>query len=271
MQPLRQLGNGFLLGIISVVVVLGAFALTMAEGGYMASTKPTATPSQTYPTILPTLPLLLPTEENTSAPSATIMPSATMCPPPNGWVGLTVQELDTADSIALNYNIPAEQFKAANCLVQDVLIAGSIVYVPVQATSTRLPCGAPAWWVNYIVEPGDTLYAIGLRYQTGVAQLQQANCLGNSITIYAGQTIKVPNVPTRVPTQVPTQTETATATLTIPVPVATSTNTVTPEFTTEAPIPATETPSETIEPPSETPNPPTETEEPVIPSETPTP
>jgi spore germination protein len=52
---------------------------------------------------------------------------------------------------------------------------------------------------NYIVRPGDTLFRIALSYNISSPQLQRANCMGSSTTIYTGQRLWVPNVPTRTP------------------------------------------------------------------------
>jgi len=121
-------------------------------------------------------------------------------------------------------------------------------------TFTAIPCGAPAGWVQYIVQPGDNLYQISLRYRLSVSELQSANCLGGSTLIYSGQKLWVPNVPTSTPaaptvfiefptatpipsdTPTPTTTGTATATSTSTA-TATSTSTPTPTATDTPPPP----------------------------------
>lgn len=119
-------------------------------------------------------------------------------------------------------------------------------------TYTIIPCGAPAGWVQYTVQPGDNLYQISLRYGLSVAQLQSANCLGTSTLIYGGQKLWVPNVITNTPlatnividfptaTLSPTNTSTPTATVTVtststPTPTATSTPSATPTSTATPP------------------------------------
>ncbi|HVM72144.1 MAG TPA: LysM peptidoglycan-binding domain-containing protein [Anaerolineales bacterium] len=57
---------------------------------------------------------------------------------------------------------------------------------------TQVPCGAPAGWVVYYVQPGDSLYRISVIYGVTVAELQRANCLGSSTTLHTGQTLYVP-------------------------------------------------------------------------------
>ena len=95
----------------------------------------------------------------------------------------------------------------------------------------------------YIVQAGDNLYRIALSYGITYPQLQRANCMGGSTTIYAGQRLWVPNVPTRTPvpgitvipdfpteTSTPTQTATATSTSTS-IPTSTWTATQPPTAT----------------------------------------
>ncbi|TNJ62728.1 LysM peptidoglycan-binding domain-containing protein [Paenibacillus hemerocallicola] len=46
--------------------------------------------------------------------------------------------------------------------------------------------------MNYVVQPGDTLYAIASRYGVTVQALMQANGLTSPGQLYAGQTIFIP-------------------------------------------------------------------------------
>ncbi|HET9913175.1 MAG TPA: LysM peptidoglycan-binding domain-containing protein, partial [Anaerolineales bacterium] len=124
-------------------------------------------------------------------------------------------------------------------------------YVPPVPTVTIVPCGHPAGWVRtHVVQAGDNLYRIALSYGLTYPQLQRANCMGSSTTIYAGQRLWVPNIPTRTPVpgvtiipDFPTETPSATNT-TAP---ATSTNTAT-----EPPASATATATSTSIPPTAT-------------------
>ncbi len=53
-------------------------------------------------------------------------------------------------------------------------------------------CAAPADWPTYIVQRGDTLARIALRYGTSLSTLISANCIANPNLIYAGQRLRVP-------------------------------------------------------------------------------
>ncbi|MCG2786400.1 MAG: LysM peptidoglycan-binding domain-containing protein [Anaerolineae bacterium] len=247
----RQLGGGFLLGVLSVGLVLGGFALAMAEDGMIPALAPQPSPTAAQQSAYPTLELLPPLDGSTLAvesptPSQTntLPPPPTTCLPPAGWVPISIQPYDTLASIAQTYRVDPFELQQANCLVSNELIAGSFLYVPPLPTVTRIACGAPAGWIIYIVQPGDTLFRISLLYRVSVSQLQQANCLGGSSAIYTGQQLRVPNVPTSTATFTPLTPVTATPTvsatlapsLTIEVtasatPTATATETVTPVFT----------------------------------------
>lgn len=208
MQALRQLGVGVLIAIGSVILVLGGIFLSLAE-----SLPAPATPTQ----VPPTLPLSFPTPTATSTlfaetatPSETVTSSPTVTqetatslvcnPPPTNWVRVTTSALDTIYSLAQRYRTTAEDLSAANCLASFDLPAGFVLYVPPVPTVTVIPCGPPASWVRgHVVQRGDTLFRIALSYGITYPQLQRANCMGGSTTIYAGQRLWVPNIPTRTP------------------------------------------------------------------------
>jgi LysM repeat protein len=139
---------------------------------------------------------------------------------------------------------------SANCLTSADLPAGFALYVPPVPTVAVIACSPPAGWARtHVVQPGDTLFRIALSYGLTYSQLQRGNCMGDSTTIYAGQRLWVPNIPTR--TAVPGVTVIPTfpiATIGTPLPTDTigaPTNTPT-EFPTATLIPpdtATSTPT----------------------------
>ncbi len=267
MQAIKQLGGGILLGLISLAVVLGGISLALAEGYvpqpalFLASPTPDAFPtSELAATSMDFLLSPYPSDTPAATFTATLTPvPPTNCPPPAGWVLIAVGPGDTLDILAARYQVSAEAIKQANCLISSDLLQGYGLYVPPIPTRTAIPCGAPAGWIQYIVQPSDTLFHISQLYRTTVSALQNANCLGYSTTIYAGQKLWVPNVPTSTPGIIVTI-EFATAT---PVPSETlaptdttvPTNTLEPTAT-SAPPTATQPPStSTSPPPSDTPPP----------------
>jgi len=91
--------------------------------------------------------------------------------------------------------------------------------------ATVLPTDAPAsipvcqpdnGWLPYIVQPGDTLFAIARRVGSSVEELKNGNCLGDASRIDVGQQLTLPALPptAAAPTAMPTiPTETAAPTI----------------------------------------------------------
>lgn len=71
---------------------------------------------------------------------------------------------------------------------------------------------------TYVVQPGDNLFRISIRFNTTVAALQQANGIGNANLIYVGQVIRIPTGTGTPVTATPVSPVTAT-----PAPVVTAT------------------------------------------------
>jgi LysM repeat protein len=72
-------------------------------------------------------------------------------------------------------------------------------------TQAAQPCYPHVGWVPYIVQPGDTLFQIGLRYGLTVDALMRGGCLA-STQLTAGQLILVPDIqPSFSPTPSPLQ------------------------------------------------------------------
>src|SRR5512133_1707882 len=216
MQNLRQLGGGVIIALVSVILVIGGISLALAE----------TLPSQATPTTIPpTISLIFPTATYTisavvsETPTTTVTPTQTStpiatdtlfatntlfvqvsCTSPSGWVRILTRSSDTVYSLAQRYKTTAEALGAANCLSSFDIPVGFALYVPPVPTVTVIPCGPPAGYVKrYIVQPGDNLYRIALSYGITFPQLQRANCMGSSTTIYTGQLLWVPNVPTLTP------------------------------------------------------------------------
>jgi LysM repeat protein len=253
MQSLRQLGTGVIIAIVSVILVIGGISLALAE-----TLPQPATPTQ----IPPTLPLSFPTptatpstavqietatETPTPLPTNTLL-APTICTPPSGWIRVITSTGDTIYSLAQRYKTTAESLNAANCLVSADIPAGFALYVPPVPTVTVIPCGPPAGWVKtHVVQAGDNLFRIALSYGITYPQLQRGNCMGSSTTIYTGQRLWVPNIPTLTPvpgvTIIPTfPTDTSLPATATPTSTATATPTSTPTAT------ATQTPTATMTP-----------------------
>ncbi|MBM3143407.1 MAG: LysM peptidoglycan-binding domain-containing protein [Chloroflexi bacterium] len=235
--------------LTSTVILAGSLILAIAEDQPSLALVPSSTntasitPSPTLsPTPLPTQkpgeptytasPIPSPTEPPTQTPET---PPPTTCPHPPGWEQITVNQGDTLKSLAARHDTSADELAEANCLLVSNLPPGSKIYAPkLPPTPTYIPCGPPPGWVYYTVKSGDTLYQIGLAHGVSVSRLQQANCLGSSSYIRAGQQLFVPFVPTRVASATSTVSATSTATsgaTPTSTPTASPTNTTAPTAT----------------------------------------
>ena len=291
MKSLQQLIFGIGTAAGSVLLVLAAIMLSLAEGSPAAVAAVTQSPSQTSLPSSTNEQVNAVTQTGSSATiTFTVQPSATItltstesstCPPPSGWVSYMVETGDDLDTLAQRAGTTVDKLIKGNCLLSAGLMPGSILFLPVVTptqtlTLTALPtrfdvlkqtltpspppitCGPPHGWVKYTVQSKDTLYHLSQAYGVSVSELMVANCLPSTL-IQTGLQLYVPNVATRTPSVQATQT---------PTPYKTDTPTFEPTLTaSETPTP-TNLPSSTFTAiPSLTPVPPTA----VQPTKTPVP
>jgi LysM repeat protein len=286
-RDVRQLIAGLIASAIVLATILGSILLSAHDSfarpivalnptasitatPLLPTETPTLTPTAPSTTAQPTDQTAAPTSTVTSTPTPTLTPTATptVCPPPPGWQRYTVGPFDNLSLIAQRFNTTVDALMRANCLAAPAVAIGQTIYVPSRTpTPTPFPCTItpPPGWVIYIVQWGDTLYTLAVRYQTSMVQLIRANCL-TTTAIYAGQALYVPFViPYFTPT--PTLVFWPTPTSTVP-PTFTPTSTFTPPTDTPTIQPTTPAPTPTH---TSTPNPtPTDTLVPV-PTDTPAP
>jgi LysM repeat protein len=203
---------------------------------------PTFTPALEVPatapaTAVPPTPLPSPTPL-----VATLPPLPQVCTPPYGWVAYTVQVGDTLDELAYRYRVDVLLLMQANCLNNPAVYPGQLIFLPpVIFTPTPLPpppCGPPPGWVQYVVQPGDTLNSLAARTNTTPYAVAQASCLTHNV-IRPGQVVWLPFLPPPLPMPSPTLPPTATYT---PVFLPTPTLLPTPSHTPAATFTATSQP-----------------------------
>jgi LysM repeat protein len=297
MSDFRQVFWGLLAAMLSVVIIFGSLALSMAEAGVPIAQALTPTDTIIVNTPLPGEPTYTPSPTPLPTDTPTLPAPRTACAPPPGWQPIVVQFGDTFSSLAEQYSTTVEILKRENCLeISGPLPDGSIVFVPPlpptptsTATLTATPppppppsathCGPPRGWVLYTVQRGDTLSSISREVGVSVAQLQRANCLSSPDLIRAGSQIFVPRLPAPKPSATATQTISPSATFTAPSPTdttapttevpptsrpsSTPTSTVTPSDTPTPTASTTPTPTLTATNPPPTTEPPVVTEPPV--------
>jgi LysM repeat protein len=210
MRKTRDLWNALVVALISIGLMIGALSISLVEFSPEATATPTniILPSPVPVTATSTLEATLIPTLGVQSPTATITPTfintATpplFCRPPVGWVTqISIQSGDTLDSLAARYRISKADLRNANCLISDVLVPGTKLYVPPVSTNTAAVCnrGAAGWIKSYVVRPGDTIYAIATGHYTTAVLLKAVNCKTSDL-IVSGEILWVPNVATRTP------------------------------------------------------------------------
>jgi LysM repeat protein len=153
------------------------------------------------PEILPEEEIQLPPVEEETEPSVDqppveeAPPTAEPPPPsqetvaPGTTVTYVVQAGDTLFRISQRYNVSMEEIIIANQLANpNRLAVGQSLIIPVGGLSVQPSTGETV----HVVQAGDNLYRIGLRYGFTVSELTAYNNLANSHWIYVGQQIRIP-------------------------------------------------------------------------------
>jgi LysM repeat protein len=107
-----------------------------------------------------------------------------------------VQRGETLFRIALNHGVTVDALRAANGISGNLIYAEQVLVIPNGATTTTeasaSPLAASASGGVHVVQRGENLFRIGLKYGVSVAALQTANGLTGN-TIYVGQRLTLPN------------------------------------------------------------------------------
>ncbi len=132
-----------------------------------------------------------------------VAPSTVASAQPSGDTIYVVQAGDTLFSIAKRYSVSVNDLATANGLLNpDLIYVGQRLKIPV--AGTIVPTAAPRASATpspsttatkhlYIVQSGDTLFRIALKFGTSVQALATANHLNNVALIYVGQQLIMPS------------------------------------------------------------------------------
>ncbi|GAB4161258.1 MAG: hypothetical protein Fur0021_34230 [Candidatus Promineifilaceae bacterium] len=123
-----------------------------------------------------------------------------------------IQPGDTLASISRRFNVSIDALVQTNRILNPNLIyAGQTLTIPDAGSPPPAPAPPPTDGnVTYVVQPGDTLYRIALRFGVSVPALAQANAIRNVNVIYVGQRLIItggsppPPAATTTPASVPT-------------------------------------------------------------------
>jgi LysM repeat protein len=147
------------------------------------------------PTPLPVTPMA-PEDTPTPAPFFSPIPPPTPVGPaptaaPPARVTHVVQPGETLSRIALRYGTTVEAIAQANNLINpDFIVPGQRLVIPGSTPAAGTPTGGER---VYIVQPGDNLFRIGLKFNVLWTVIAARNGITNPNAIYPGQRLIIPS------------------------------------------------------------------------------
>jgi LysM repeat protein len=153
-------------------------ATVVAELTRMAErAEATTMPTEPPPTATPPTPV-------------TSTPTPTSPPLPPGQVTHIVQRGENLFRIALRYGTTVQAIASANGIANPARIyVGQKLVI---STSGCQPPQMPMSATTYVVQPGENLFRIALRYNLSYMYLAHYNGIANPSCIYAGQVLRIP-------------------------------------------------------------------------------
>lgn len=138
------------------------------------------------PVRVPPLPTITPTPAVTNAPTQTVATDVYL-----------VQVGDTLSQIARRYNTTVTTLAQLNGITNiNSIRVGQRLQLPgggAVPSTPNAPTPVPPQ-TTYMVQPGDSLYIIAIRYRVTIAQLLEANQIENPNRIFVGQRLEIPQV-----------------------------------------------------------------------------
>jgi LysM repeat protein len=132
----------------------------------------------------------------TAAPRPTLVPPGSpITPPPPGTAIYQVSRGDTLAAIASRFNTTVPAIVQLNGITNpNRIFAGQRILVPTSGLPGQLipPTQPPAVTRTYVVQRGDTLYSISLRFNRSIQAIAAANNIVNFNRIFVGQTLVIP-------------------------------------------------------------------------------
>ncbi len=207
-------------GFVTLILLVASFAIYwFAQGreiplsmNLFATDTPTPTTTLTASLVPTETPTLTPTD----TPTVTNTPTITLTPTPEGPFIYTVEEGDTLAALAEQFGVDLLVLIEANAErlgldpTNPIIKVGDDLLVPPPGTKLSTPTPIPedlppASRIEYMVQPGDTLAAIALAYNSTVDDILKQNDIEDPNSIYVGQILIVRvNLVTPVPTETST-------------------------------------------------------------------
>jgi LysM repeat protein len=176
------------------VFVFVAIIIQTSRSASIAALTPTITRTPTRP-VLPT-----------ATPRATATQTGTPTPVPP--LEYAVKNGDTPGRIALLYDVSLQELMAFNGKAEDgLIVVGEVLKIPPPTpkpgdTPTSVPgtpTPSPANEIVYIVQPGDTLSDIAVKYKTSLDAIQRRNSIADISKLMPGQQLIISTDATLTP------------------------------------------------------------------------
>lgn len=159
-------------------------AATQASGTPVGTSAPQLT-SVSVGTIVPTPTSMLPAPaEPTPAPTA-VAPEPTPTPEPASGSAYTIREGDTLFGLAIRFGTTVAELAALNGISEDAILS--------VGQTLQVPGGAATPPNVHVVQAGENLFRIALRYGTTWQALAQLNGITDPTMIYVGQKLTLPS------------------------------------------------------------------------------
>jgi LysM repeat protein len=145
-----------------------------------------------FPTSTPMPEFIIPTEQQIVPPTTDFAQGGGPTVSGSDCV-YTVVQGDNLFRIALRYNVPLATVAQANNISNPALIlVGQQITIPGCGGGTTNPGGGTGGGTTYVVQQGDTLFKISLRYGVPVNSIAAANGISNINLIYINQRLVIP-------------------------------------------------------------------------------
>ncbi len=178
-----------ILGVVAVVLLMQVSDGSADSGNRVDATQ--NSPGSTAPPLPPVSPTATPTEVATATPT----------PLPQTY---TVQTGDTLRDIAARFDVSVEDLAAKNGILDpNNIFAGQKLDLPQPGERVDAPATEGLGEDVYIVQPGDTLYAIAQELGVSVEDLAEANDMTDPAQLFVGRPLTIPERQITPPTARP--------------------------------------------------------------------
>lgn len=214
----RQKILPWVIGILAVLLVgagIVILVMSFSQGGSFLAPAATATETATSTKLVLPPTATVPSPTVTATNTQTLTPTLTMTMTPAGPFEYTVQSNDNCWDLSVKFKVDLAALMALNnltdtCLLnpgQKIMIPGPGQVLP-SATPMDISKLLPGAQIDYIIQLGDSLRAIALKFNSTQASILLLNpTITDANKLDAGLKIQIKvNIATPVPTAVPTST-----------------------------------------------------------------